>query len=143
MLCLSHMKDTNCLFCKIVAGEIPCEKVYEDENTLAFLDIKPVNPGHTLIVPKEHYENVFEAPEEVWGHVMQTVKKVSHAIKDGLPVADLNIAMNNGKHAGQVIFHAHVHVMPRYENDGFELWHGKDYAEGQAKVIAEKIKKVL
>ena len=143
MLDLFHMKDTNCLFCKIVAGEIPAEKVYEDADTLAFLDIKPVNPGHTLVIPKDHYENVFEAPEEVWGKVMQSVKKVAHAMKNGLPVDDLNIAMNNGKHAGQVIFHAHVHVIPRYEGDGFELWHGKDYAEGQSKIIAEKIKNAL
>ena len=137
------MKDTNCLFCKIVAGEVPCEKIYEDEKTFAFLDIKPINPGHTLVVPKEHYENVFEAPEEVWGAVMQTVKKVAHAAKDGLPAGDLNITMNNGKHAGQVVFHAHVHIMPRHEDDGFELWRGKTYETGQSAKIAEKMKTAL
>jgi len=137
------MKDTNCLFCKIIAGEIPAEKVYEDADTLAFLDIRPVNPGHTLVIPKEHYENVFDAPEAVWTKVAQSVKKVAHAIQEGLPVGDLNIAMNNGAHAGQVVFHAHVHIMPRHEGDGFELWHGTAYQDGQAKVVAEKIRKAL
>ena len=143
MLDYSHMKDTNCLFCKIVAGEIPCEKIYEDADTLAFLDIMPVNPGHTLIIPKEHYANVFEAPADVWGKVMDTVKKVAHGIQAGIPSPDLNIAMNNGKLAGQVVFHAHVHVMPRHEGDGYELWHGKKYEDGGAKQIADKIKNAL
>jgi histidine triad (HIT) family protein len=137
------MKDTNCLFCKIATGEIPCDKVYEDADTLAFLDIRPVNPGHTLVIPKEHCQNVFETPEEIWNKVMQSVQKVAQAIRTGLPTEDLNIAMNNGTYAGQVVFHAHVHIMPRHAGDGFELWHGKMYAEGEASVIAEKIKKAF
>ena len=137
------MNDTNCLFCKIIAGEVPSDKVYEDADTLAFLDIKPVNPGHTLVIPKAHYVNVFDAPEDVWGKVMNTVHKVARAVEKGLPVGDLNIAMNNGKHSGQVVFHAHVHVMPRYEGDGYGLWYGKPYEEGQAQQIAEKIKTAI
>jgi histidine triad (HIT) family protein len=143
MLELGHMKDTDCIFCKIVASEIPAMKVYEDADTLAFLDINPVNHGHTLVIPKEHYMNVFEAPENVWGKIMSTVKKVAHAVRDGLPVGDLNIAMNNGAHSGQVVFHAHVHIIPRYENDGYQLWHGKPYEEGQAEKTADQIKKAL
>lgn len=133
----------DCLFCKIVAGEIPAEKVYEDADTLAFLDIKPVNPGHTLVIPKEHYENIFEAPTDAWAKVMETVKKVAHAIQAGLPTNDLNLAMNNGKYSGQVVFHAHVHIMPRHEGDGYELWHGKDYTPGEMKEYAVKIKNAL
>lgn len=143
MLDCLYMKDTNCLFCKIAAGEIPCEKVYEDADTFAFLDIRPINPGHTLVIPKEHYANVFEAPEETWGKVMQTVKKIAGALKKGLPMDDLNIAMNNGVSAGQVVFHAHVHMMPRHAGDGYELWHGKEYLAGESKIIAEKIKSAL
>ncbi len=137
------MKDTNCLFCKIVVGEIPAEKVYEDADTLAFLDIKPVNPGHTLVIPKEHYENILTAPEDVLMKMMATVKKVAHAFKDGLGVDDFNLAMNNGPHAGQVVFHAHLHVMPRHAGDGYELWHGRPYAEGEMKEYAQKLKKAL
>jgi histidine triad (HIT) family protein len=139
MLESGYMNDTNCLFCKIVAGELPCEKVYEDEKTLAFLDIKPVNPGHTLVVPKEHYANVFDAPEDAWCKVMQTARTIAHAISQGLPVGDVNIITNNGRHSGQVVFHSHVHVIPRHENDGHGTWLGTPYEEGQAKMIAEKI----
>ena len=137
------MNTTDCIFCKIVAGELPSLKVYEDAETLAFLDIHPVNPGHTLVIPKAHYVNAFEAPEDVWVKMTATVKKVAHAIKEGLPVGDMNIAMNNGKFAGQVVFHAHIHVMPRYENDGHKLWTPKEYKDGEAVLIAEKIKNAL
>ncbi len=133
----------DCLFCKIVVGSIPAEKVYEDADTMAFLDIKPVNPGHTLVIPKAHYENIFEAPEDAWGKVMQTVKKVAHAMKLGLPADDLNLTMNNGTHAGQVVFHAHVHLIPRHEGDGYKLWHGKDYPAGEMNEIGKKISNAM
>ncbi len=74
---------------------------------------------------------------------MQTAKKVAHGVKDGLQIGDLNIAMNNGKHSGQVVFHAHVHIMPRHKNDGHKLWIGRNYDEGEAQKIAEQIKKAL
>lgn len=134
------MNTPDCLFCKIVAGEIPSRKVYEDATTVAFLDINPVNPGHTLVIPKVHYENVFEAPADTWMAITNTVKKVSHAVRDGLPVSDLNIIMNNGKHSGQVVFHAHVHIIPRHEGDGFGTWPGTPYKDGEADSIATKIK---
>lgn len=133
----------DCLFCKIIAGEIPCEKVYEDETTFAFLDIKPVNPGHTLVIPKAHYVNTLEAPEEVMTQVMKTVKKIAHGLEKGLGVSDFNLAMNNGVRAGQVIFHAHMHVIPRHEGDGYELWKGKEYPEREMQNIGEQIKKAL
>ena len=133
----------DCLFCKIINGDIPCEKVYDDENTFAFLDIKPVNPGHTLVVPKAHYTNAIEAPEEVMIQMMRTVKKVSHMLKEGLGVQDFNLAMNNGAHAGQVIFHAHIHIIPRHKGDGYELWHGKEYPPGEMEKIGAKIKNAL
>ena len=133
----------DCLFCKIIRGDIPCEKVYEDETTFAFLDIKPINPGHTLVVPKAHYENIFDAPEDTLSDMMRTVKKIAHGLQDGLKAEHINLAMNNGAHAGQVVFHAHIHVMPRYEGDGYELWHGKEYKDGEMHTYGEEIKNAL
>ena len=143
MLDFKYMNTTDCIFCKIIAGEIPATKVYEDEHTLAFLDITPVNPGHTLIIPKVHYENIFVAPEETLVYMMKTIKKVSHGIKDGLEISNMNIAMNNGADSGQVVFHAHIHLIPRHAHDGHGRWHGKKYAEGEESIIAEKIKGAL
>jgi histidine triad (HIT) family protein len=134
----------DCLFCKIIAGEIPCEKVYEDEHTLAFLDIKPVNFGHTLVVPKEHYLNALDVPEAVFMQMISTAKKVGHTFKKGLGVDDFNIAMNNGTNAGQMVFHAHLHVIPRVAGDGFAMWHGKRGYEGtESHDTAEKLKNAL
>ena len=130
----------DCIFCKIITGEIPCEKVYEDENTFAFLDIKPVNQGHMLVIPKGHYENIFDLPESALAHVMSTVKKVAGMIKAGLGIEHVNLAMNNGADAGQVVFHAHIHVIPRHKGDGHELWHGSPYNDGEMREIAEKLK---
>ena len=132
-----------CLFCKIIAGVIPTEKVYEDEDSIAFLDIRPINPGHTLVIPKMHYENVFDAPDTTLAHMMIAVKKVAQGLRNGLGAQNINLAMNNGKHAGQVIFHAHIHIIPRYENDGYQLWLGKEYQNGEMQKIAVKIKNAL
>ena len=137
------MKDPNCLFCKIVAGEIGADKVYEDADVYAFLDIKPVNPGHTLVLPKEHHVNAYDLPPELLGKMMQAAQKMTFALKDSLGVEDVNIYMNNGVHSGQAVFHAHIHVIPRHENDGYGGWHGTAYEEGQSAEIANKIKTAL
>ena len=133
----------DCIFCKIVAGEIPATKVYEDEHTFAFLDIAPINPGHTLVIPKKHTENIFVAPEETLLQMMSTVKKMAHAIQEGLGTTDMNLGMNNGAQSGQTVFHAHIHMMPRKTADGYKLWHGGKYEPGQEIDTAEKIKKAL
>lgn len=133
----------DCIFCKIVRGEIPAHKVYKDEHTLAFLDINPVNPGHTLVIPKKHSIDVFEIEEKEWDQVMRAVRKVAHALESSLKPTGINLAMNNRSGAGQVVFHAHVHVMPRFENDGHELWKGKPYAPGEAVRVAEQIRSAL
>lgn len=137
------MNDTNCLFCKITAGEIPCEKIYEDADTLVFMDIRPVNPGHMLVIPKAHHANIFEAPEELFAAMAKTSKRMAAAAASALGTSDMNITMNNGEHAGQVIFHAHIHVIPRFPGDGHEQWHGKPYGDGELAATAEKIKKAL
>jgi len=128
-----------CIFCKIVSGEIPSKKIYEDDHTLAFLDIRPVNPGHTLVIPKDHFENIYTLPDETLARLSLTTKKVALALKDALDADGINLNMNNEAGAGQVIFHAHIHVIPRKPNDGLTLWPQKDYKEGEAESIAQKI----
>lgn len=131
---------SDCLFCKIVAGEIPAEKVYEDEHTLAFLDINPNNFGHTLVLPKKHSENIFDTSEEVLGHMYASAQKISKAIRQ-TGAEGVNIISNNGAAAGQIIFHAHIHVIPRDKDDGLKHWAQKKYAdEAHLKKVAENIR---
>ena len=133
----------DCLFCKIINKEIPAIKVYEDEKTFAFLDINPVSSGHTLVIPKKHSRNIFDIEKEDLNAVMNTVQKLSIAMKKAVGVEGLNISNNNEKSAGQVIFHTHFHIVPRKTNDGLELWKGKPYSKGEAERVADKIKKEL
>jgi len=111
------MQVENCIFCKIVKGEIKSQKVYEDEETLAFLDINPVNKGHVLVIPKDHYENIFDIPKDKLSKVMEVAQKIAIAIKK-MGADGVNIVSNNGKAAEQHVFHLHIHVIPRYYNDG-------------------------
>ncbi len=132
----------SCLFCKISKGEIPCTKVYEDADVFGFLDIKPVNPGHTLVIPKKHYENIHETPDELLGKMAIVAKKIADAILK-LGAKGINIGMNNGAIAGQSVFHAHIHVMPRYGKDSFSLWVGKEYDGNEREDVANKIRENL
>lgn len=132
----------SCLFCKIIRRELPATVVYEDEETLAFLDIKPVNPGHTLVIPKKHYTNIHDMPDELVGKVAIAAKKIADAILK-MGAKGVNIGMNNGEAAGQIIFHAHVHVMPRYGKDTFSLWVGKEYDGNERELVANNIRKNL
>lgn len=134
---------TDCLFCKIIARELPSNIVYEDADTLAFLDINPINNGHTLVVPKKHSTDVFEIDEDDWNKVMKTARIVAHALEKSLSPQGINIEMNNRAGAGQIIFHSHVHVMPRFAGDGYALWKGKPYEEGEAAAVKEKIRAAL
>ena len=131
---------SDCVFCKIVAGEIPAYKVYEDESVLAFLDIMPVSEGHILVIPKKHYANFEEIPEEELFAVMKVVKKVGKSLKDNFKVTGYNVQENNDLVAGQEVPHIHFHIIPRKENDGFKLWSQGKYKEGEAEKIIEKIK---
>lgn len=130
----------NCIFCKIVAGEIPSQKVYEDENTMAFLDIAPVNYGHTLIIPKKHYKNLEEIDENTLVQVIKTVKKVGQAIKKGMDVKGYNVMENNDPVAGQVVPHIHFHIIPRLESDGLKSWENGKYGDGENEEVLKKIK---
>ncbi len=138
------MSDENCIFCKIINGEIPAEKIYEDSDFLAFLDITPVNHGHTLLIPKQHYKNIFDIPDELISTIAPLIKKLSFAIKQSLGAGGINIAMNNDLVAGQLVFHAHIHIIPRFENDGHRHWGGKQYKNKEEIIsISEKIKDAL
>lgn len=110
-----------CIFCKIINNEIPSYKIYEDEYTLAFLDLSQATKGHTLIVPKKHFANIFETPCEELHHIMNSVKAVTEKLKKSLGVENVNILNNSGTLAGQTVHHLHFHIIPRYENDNCEL----------------------
>ena len=131
----------DCLFCKIISGEIPSTKIYEDENTFAFLDINPTNIGHTLVVPKKHSRNIFDIEKKDLEAIYNTSQKIAKAIKNSLNSDGVNIISNNEPAAGQLIFHTHIHIVPRLNTDGFKHWKGKrKYNEGEEVKIANKIK---
>ena len=129
----------DCIFCKIIAGEIPSLKVYEDDNVFAFLDISPNNPGHTLVIPKKHYADITDIPEEELHNMMDAVKKISTALLENTEASGVNLIMNNKPEAGQLVFHAHMHVIPRIPGDGFKHWPAGQYAEGEGEAVQEKI----
>ncbi len=108
-----------CTFCKIVRKEAPASSVYEDDKVIAFLSIQPINIGHTLVVPKKHYENIYEIPEEEVAHLYKIVKKVAYAVKNAVSAEGIRIVQNNGTAAGQVIFHLHVHIIPMNQQHSF------------------------
>ncbi len=132
-----------CIFCKIVSGNIPAYKVYEDKETLAFLDINPVHEGHTLVIPKDHFENIYSIPPETLARLTLTTQKMAVAVKNAVEADGINIIMNNEKDAGQIVFHAHFHVIPRKHNDGLANWPQKPYEAGVASTLQEKIKNTL
>ncbi len=130
-----------CVFCKIVTGEIPATKVYEDEEFIAFLDIGPVNKGHILVVPKKHYPTLLDMPEEEAGKLYKLVHRAAKAVKEALDADGLNIINNVGSAAGQEVFHVHVHVIPRFLDDEMKFgWRKLQYKEGEMQEYAEKIK---
>ncbi len=135
--------DNNCIFCKIIDGEIPANKTYEDDDFIAMLDVGPVSTGHTLLVPKNHFVNIFDAPEEILTKIGPIIKKISQAIKTGVRADGLNIHINNGQDAGQAVFHAHVHLIPRFTGDNLVHWQAKsnptreEFEETKNKIISE------
>ncbi len=134
----------DCLFCKIIAGEIPSAKVYEDEYALAFLDIQPNNPGHTLLVPKTHARNILDMQEETLCALMPALKKIAVAVKKAVAADGLNISMNNESAAGQIVPHAHIHIIPRFSDDGHRHFEKRPYKnDEEMNEVAEKIRAQL
>ncbi len=127
---------TDCIFCKIIEGEIPSHKVYEDENTLAFLDVNPTSKGHTLVVPKKHVETIDQASE--MNYMWDTLVKVSQAVEEAFNPGGLNISQNNGEIAGQEVMHMHFHITPRYTGDEIEVNYNREELEN-GEEMAEKI----
>lgn len=131
------------IFEKIIEGNIPTNKVYEDDNFLAILDIMPNSKGHTLVLPKKHFRNIFDAPDDILKNYLKVIKKISIAIKKSLNCDGVNILMNNEESAGQVIFHAHIHIIPRFKNDGGFTGKHLKYSEGEAEEIAKSISEYI
>lgn len=136
-------QEKDCIFCKIVNGEIPSAKVYEDKDVYAFLDISQVTKGHTLVVPKEHCQDIYHTNPNVAEKLFSRVPKIASAIKAAYDPIGLNTLNNNGEPAGQSVFHLHIHLIPRYgENDGFRAnWevHTEDYSSEDLQAIAKEI----
>ena len=134
----------DCIFCKIVRGEIPSENLFENDTCLSFLDIMPSNKGHALVIPKEHYETLVDIPDEDLKDLMIAVKKVALALKKALDFDGFNIFMNNKKVAGQLVPHAHFHILPRFDNDGLKVeFSHKEYEEGEIRGFRERIAKFI
>lgn len=127
------------IFDKILSGEIPAHKVYEDEHTFAFLDIAPINKGHTLVIPKNATRNILTVDKETLGHVMETVRFLSPKIKEAVAADGITIGMNNEAAGGQEVFHLHAHIIPRFEGDGHKHWSGDSYKDKEAVETLEKI----
>ncbi|HLG23889.1 MAG TPA: HIT family protein [Candidatus Nanoarchaeia archaeon] len=133
-----------CIFCKIVGGQIPSSKIYEDDHVISFLDIMPANKGHCLIVPKEHVSNLSEMDDEHLVSTFKAAKKVASALSLSFGNASFNLVMNNGKEAGQLVNHAHIHVIPRFNKDRLRIkWSHLKYDDNEISEYAEKIKKFL
>jgi len=128
-----------CIFCKIISGELPSYKVYEDEKTLAFLDIKPVNAGHVLVAVKNHFKNLEDTPEEDVIALIVTVKRIGLLLKEKLGVPGYNLSVNNDPVADQLVPHLHFHIIPRRAGDGLPLWPQREYDAGEAEIIMKKL----
>ena len=135
------VKD-DCIFCKIAAGEIPSETVYEDEQFRAILDLGPASAGHTLILPKAHFKDVTEISDEYAANVLKVAAKLGKAMKKGLGCEGFNLVQNNGEAAGQTVFHLHVHLIPRYQDDTVEIqW--KPTQRTDTEELAKKIREAF
>lgn len=115
------MKDCSCIFCRIANGEIPSATLYEDEDFRVILDLNPASKGHALVLPKEHYANLFELPDELAAKAIVVARRVASRLNEGLYAAGFNIVQNNGEAAGQTVFHFHMHLIPRYEGDSVNV----------------------
>jgi histidine triad (HIT) family protein len=139
-----EMEEGGCLFCKIASGEIPSKKVYEDANVIAFLDINPRNPGHTLVIPKKHFVTLLDMPEREVGKLFESTRIVAMAVKNGTNADGLSLVQLNGKAAGQVVTHVHVHLIPRFMSEGPVSLEGvlssKKMTDGMLDKIASAIK---
>ncbi len=136
--------SSDCIFCKIVEGKIPALKIYENDYVLAFLDIGPLSFGHTLVIPKKHYERLDQIPADEFAELAKVLPKISKAVVTAMNAEGYNILQNNGRVAGQVVPHIHIHIIPRNAGDGLGYrWLAKKYPEGKDKEVHERILQAL
>ncbi len=134
------MKDSDCIFCKIANGEIPSKTIYEDENFRVILDLAPATKGHALILPKEHYKDLFELPENIASNVIVLAKKLATEMKEKLGCDGFNIMQNSGETAGQTVFHFHMHLIPRYKGDRQKIeWEKKEPSQEELEAVRKQI----
>ncbi len=130
------MRDDNCIFCKIANGDIPSKVLYEDDEFKVILDLGPATKGHALILPKNHYHNLYELPDETAGKVMLLAKKMAIHMTEKLSCDGFNLVQNNGEAAGQTVFHFHLHLIPRYKEDGQTLgWEPLEFSQEELEEI--------
>lgn len=150
----SHLTDDNCIFCKIIKGEIPCHKVYEDEQVLAFLDVGPLSEGHTLVIPKGHCKTVDQLPEETAAAIGRCLPSLSRAILQATGSTDWNLLQNNGEPAGQEVLHVHFHLIPRVNGTDFQeptkghglpkrAWPAVEIDHAEAEKLATQIRTLI
>ncbi len=131
----------DCIFCKILRGQIPSFRIFDDEKTFAFMDINPINEGHALVIPKYHSENLYLTPDKWLGSTMSTARKIAAAVNKVIEPAGINLLQANGPGAKQSVFHFHIHVIPRYMDDGVSMnW---ETVPGDTKVIEMIAKKLV
>lgn len=150
---LDYPTVPDCIFCKIVTGEIPCHKLYEDDDVLAFLDIGPLSAGHTLVIPKGHYETIDQVPAEIAAAMFKIVPGLSQAIMQATGATSWNLLQNNGSDAGQVVPHVHLHIIPRFAGDAREIptpghglpfaWPATEINHANAAPLAQQIAETL
>ncbi len=134
----------DCIFCKIVKGELPCEKVLETDNVLAFMDLYPVNKGHVLVIPKKHYFRLDEIDTPSLHQMIEAAQRIASAQVYALSAEGYNLLMNNGEVAGQEILHAHLHVIPRFSNDQMRFgWRHLEYSEGELAQYGQRLRESL
>ena len=130
----------DCIFCKIISGEVPSSKVFEDEDIIAFLDIVPLGKGHTLVVPKKHCETIDDMPEEILAKIGPALKTLSRAVSAAVGATGINLILSNGKTAGQLVPHFHFHIVPRHEGDGLRFdTQRQEYAGDEMEQYRDKI----
>jgi len=129
----------DCAFCSIAQARIPARRVYEDKMFLAFLDIAPSNPGHILVIPKEHHETLLDLPDAISARILGVVKKIAAAATQATGAQGFNVLINNQSAAGQVVFHSHFHIIPRFKGDGLKHWAKKEIPGQEMDAICRKI----
>ncbi len=129
----------NCIFCKIIKKELPCHKIYENENVIAFLDLNPVVKAHTLVVPKKHFTNVLDCEEDYLFEIMKVVKKISNHYKTKLNCQGINILNASGKAAQQSVFHLHFHILPRYDDDQINVFPKTNYQKEDLEKLSSSL----